>query len=164
MMTVENFVVRPIQTKEYSLLEHFLYDAIFQPEGAEPLPEEVIWQPELAVYIQNFGKPDDRCLVAEAQGTVLGAVWVRILSGEVKGYGNIDAFTPELAISVKKEFRKQGIGTRLLEEMLLILKNNGYTKVSLSVNKKNDAQRLYEKLGFQKVQEQEEDVLLLRHL
>lgn len=160
ILTVEEIQVRPIKEEEYPLLEAFLYDAIFQQEGAKPLPREVIRQPELAVYVQDFGKPDDRCLVAESRGKVLGAVWTRIFSGEVKGYGNMDASTPELAVSVKKEFRHQGIGRRLMQEMIGVLKNSGYGKVSLSVNKENPAYRLYESLGFQTAEEQGEDVLM----
>lgn len=156
--------IRPMNEQEYPLLEEFLYDAIFQPEGREPVPREVIHQPELAVYIQDFGKADDLCLVAELEGTVLGAVWTRILAGEVKGYGNIDGSTPEFAISVKKEFRKQGIGTLLMREMTALLKEKGYERVSLSVDKINYAYRMYEKLGFKVVKEQEDDYLMLLKL
>lgn len=31
---------------------------------------------------------------------------------------NIDRVTPEFAISVKKEFRRQGIGVRLMKSMI----------------------------------------------
>lgn len=161
---VDEIRIRPIKASEYPLLQGFLYDAIFLPEGAEPMPKEVIRQPELAVYIQDFGKPDDCCLVAESDGNVLGAVWTRILTGEVKGYGNIDDFTPELAISVKKEFRHQGIGKKLMQEMINLLKNRGYKRVSLSVNKKNNAYRLYEKLGFYTVEGNDEDILMILEL
>lgn len=164
MLMVDEMRIRPIKTAEYPLLQEFLYDAIFLPEGAEPVPKEVIWQPELAVYIRDFGKPDDCCLVAESDGNVLGAVWTRILTGEVKGYGNIDDFTPELAISVKKEFRHQGIGKKLMQEMINLLKNRGYKRVSLSVNKKNNAYRLYEKLAFYTVEGNDEDILMILEL
>lgn len=39
-----------------------------------------------AVYITDFGQPDDLCLMAESYGHLLGAVWTRILAGRVKGY------------------------------------------------------------------------------
>lgn len=99
-----------------------MYDAIYIPEGMEALSREVIRQPELAVYIEDFGKPDDWCLVAESGGVLLGAVWCRVLSGEKRGYGNISEHTPELAVSIKKEFRHQGIGKQLMREMLDLLR------------------------------------------
>ncbi len=60
---------------------------------------------------------------------------------------------PEFAISVKKEFRQQGIGSKLMQEMIVLLKSKGYEKVSLSVNKDNYAYRMYQKLGFQVIRE-----------
>ena len=57
---------------EYSLLENFLYEAIFIPKGAERPPREMIRQEELRVYIKDFGKQkDDHCLVAECDGRYL---------------------------------------------------------------------------------------------
>ena len=156
--------IRPARPEEYPLLADFLYEAIYLPEGADAPPKEIICKPELAVYITAFGQPDDLCLVAESCGQILGAVWTRILAGNVKGYGNVDGRTPEFAISVKKKYRGQGIGSRLMREMITLLKRRGYEKASLSVNKENYACRMYEKLGFHVIQEQEDDYLMVRRL
>jgi RimJ/RimL family protein N-acetyltransferase len=95
------------------LLENLLYEAIFQPESAEPLPRDIIKKPEIDVYIRDFGKKQgDFCLFAELNGKTVGGAWLRILDGEIKGYGNIDSETPELAIAVLKEYRNMGIGTK----------------------------------------------------
>ena len=80
ILTVEELAIRDIRPEEYSFLEDFLYDAIYIPEGMETPSREVIRQPELAVYIEDFGEPDDCCLVAESGGFLLGAVWCRVLS------------------------------------------------------------------------------------
>lgn len=162
--TADEIEIRPIRREEYPLLDDFLYDAIYLPEGAAPPPREIIKQPELAVYVEDFGRRDDLCLAAEADGRILGAVWTRILAGEIKGYGNIDAVTPEFAISVKKEFRRQGIGGRLMEQMISLLKKQGYEKASLSVDKDNYAYRMYGKLGFQVVKERDHDYLMVLDL
>lgn len=45
--------------------------------------------------------------------------------------------------------------------MIILLKNKGYEKVSLSVNKDNYAYRMYEKLGFQVIREKDEDYLMV---
>lgn len=34
-----------------------LYEAIFQPDEDNLLPREVIKQPEIGIYIDNWGKP-----------------------------------------------------------------------------------------------------------
>lgn len=156
--------IRPIKEEEHNLLEGFLYDAIYQADPEELLPREVINQPELAVYIQDFGKRDDYCLVAVSEGFIVGAVWTRILGGEIKGYGNIDSQTPEFAISIKSEFRKQGIGSSLMKEMIALLKEEGYQKVSLSVDRENYAFNMYQKLGFQVMKIQEQDSILVLEL
>ncbi|MDE6016208.1 MAG: GNAT family N-acetyltransferase [Acetatifactor sp.] len=164
ILAADEIEIRPIRREEYPLLTDFLYDAIYFPEGAVGPPREIIEQPELAVYIADFGQPDDLCLVAESYGHIIGAVWTRILAGEIKGYGNIDNHTPEFAISVKKDFRQQGIGSKLMQEMIALLKSNGYEKTSLSVNKDNYAYQMYQKLGFQVVKEQDEDYLMVLKL
>lgn len=156
--------VRPIKKEEYPHLKDFLYEAIYLPDNASMPSRDIIEKPELAVYIKDFGKPDDLCLVAELDGRLLGAIWSRILSGDVKGYGNIGQSTPELAFSVKKDFRRQGIGTKLLKEMLVLLKEKGYERVSLSVNKDNYAYHIYRKHGFQVVKVGEEDYLMMLEL
>lgn len=157
-----NVIYREIRDEEISLLEQFLYEAIYVPAGMEPVPYQVIYQPDVSVYIEDYGKrKDDNCMVAERNGKVVGAAWSRVLDGPIKGYGNIGAGIPELAISVLKEARGQGIGTELMRQLLYFLQKKGYQKVSLSVQKENYACRMYQKLGFQVVKEQEEDILMV---
>lgn len=76
----------------------------------------------------------------------------------------MDEHTPEFAISVKKEFRQQGIGSKLMQEMIVLLKSKGYEKVSLSVNKDNYAYTMYQKQGFHVIQKRDEDNLMVLEL
>lgn len=153
--------LRPLKQEEYSLLEDFLYDAIFVPVGEEALPRSVLLEPSIQNYYQDFGRAHDYCLVAEQEGKLLGAVWARVLSGPVKGYGYVDEHTPELAISVQNEFRGMGKGTALLRAMLDLLQRAGYGQTSLSVQKENPAADLYKRLGFTTLEEKDEDYLML---
>ena len=165
IITNPNLKIREIYPNELHLLEDFLYEAIFQIEGNIPYPKEIINKPEIYVYIDNFGKmKDDYCLVAEFHSKIIGAVWVRILADKIKGYGNIDAKTPEFAISILKEFRNQGIGTLLMQKMLKNLKNKGYSQVSLSVEKINYAEKMYQKLGFEIINENKYDYIMVLKL
>ena len=143
-----NYYIRKMSDDEIPLLEDFLYEAIFIPEGyTAEIPREIIYtEPMLHAFIKNFGtRPDDRCLVAEVEGKVVGAVWVRISDG----YGHLDDKTPSFAISLYKEYRGQGIGTALMKAMLELLRSKGYKKASLGVNKENYALRMYQNLGFE---------------
>jgi len=155
-----NYIIRPIKESEYPVLEDFLYQAIFIPEGIKPPPKHIIESPALQIYIKDFGKfPDDRCLVADVDGEIVGAVWTRIMND----YGHIDDETPSFAISLYKNYRHKGIGTALMNKMLAILSEAGFEKASLSVQKANYAVRLYEKVGFEVYDENEEEYIMVYH-
>ncbi len=156
-----NYKIRSILEGEVSLLPDFLYEAIFVPEGMSAPPKSILNQPELQVYITDFGKKkDDIGLVAEVDQKVVGAVWVRIMND----YGHVDNDTPSFAISLYKDYRGFGIGTNLMKEMLRILKVRGYKQASLAVQKANDAVRMYQKTGFEIIDENKEEYIMLCHL
>ena len=153
-----NYTIREIRKSEYPLLNNFLYEAIFIPDGIEPPPKSIITAPELQVYVERFGElKDDRGLVAEVDGKIVGAVWVRIMND----YGHVDDETPSLAISLYKEYRGFGIGTAMMKEILALLRSHGYKKVSLSVQKANYAVKMYQKIGFEIVRENEEELVMI---
>ena len=150
--------IRDIRPEEIPLLDDFLYDAIFIPKGVAAPPRSIIEQEDLQVYVKDFGQQaDDHCLVAERDGKIVGAVWVRVMDD----YGHIDDRTPSLAISLHNEYRNQGIGTQLLNQMLELLRRMGYPRVSLSVQKANYALRMYQKAGFEAIADRGEEVMMV---
>ena len=154
-------VIRPLHKAEYPVLAEFLYHAIFIPEGVEPPPRDIVEQPELRIYYEYFGRCEaDLCLLAEADGHVVGAVWTRIMDD----YGHVDDETPSFAISLIPEYRGKGIGTRLMRNMLCLLKERGFKQASLAVQKANYAVRMYENVGFETVDENDEEYIMLRKL
>lgn len=150
--------IRELKQDERHLLKDFLYEAVFRREDAPPYPRQIIDEPTICVYIEGWGRPDDICLVALADGEVAGAVWTRVLAS--RGYACLDDETPELAISLFEPYRRQGIGTALMRSMISKLKSAGYRRVSLSVTKDNPACHMYTKLGFEVVGESPEDFLM----
>lgn len=155
--------IREIKKAEYGELENFLYEAIFVPEGILPPPHEIIFTPELQVYIKNFGEGmADFCFVAEFSEKIVGAAWSRIMHD----YGHIDDKTPSLALSVLKSFRRQGIATALMKKLLEKIFAENFNQVSLSVQKSNEiALNLYKKLGFKIFRENKFDddlIMILR--
>ncbi len=156
-----NYNIRQIYKNEYTLLDDFLYEAIFIPEGIETPPKSIINQPELQVYVKGFGnEPDDICFVAEVEGNVVGAVWVRVM----EDYGHIGAGVPSFAISLYKEYRGQRIGTQLMRKMLAELRARGCEKTSLAVQKANYAVKMYQNVGFEIVDENEEEYIMVCEL
>ena len=155
------YTIRKMTVPEYPLLSDFLYEALFIPNGIKPPPRDIIASPELQIYVERFGAlKDDFALVAEIEGKIVGAVWVRIMND----YGHIDEETPSLAISLYKEYRGQGIGTNMMKEMLSLLKTHGYKRVSLSVQKANYAAEMYRKIGFEIAREIEEEWIMIYNL
>lgn len=153
--------IREMRKGEVPLLEDFLYEAIFVPEGVEPPPRDIVRRPELRVYTDDFGTGEaDLCLVAEVDGRIVGAVWSRVM----EDYGHVADGVPSLAISLLPEWRGKGIGTRLLDSILVALRGRGYARVSLSVQKANRALRLYERAGFRTVSEDAEERVMVREL
>ena len=155
-----NYIIREIKEEEYPILSDFLYEAIFIPESMEKPPKAIIEQSELQVYIADFGKEDDWCLVAEVKGKIVGAVWGRIMND----YGHIDDETPSLAISLYGEYRHLGIGTALMKAILHLLKEKGYKQTSLSVQKENYSVNMYQKICFKVVSETEEEYIMVCEL
>ncbi len=156
-----DYQIRKISEEDYNLLEIFLYEAIFVPEGMAAPPKSIIKQPELQIYMTDFGKKkDDIGLLAEVEKKAVGAVWVRIMHD----YGHIDSDTPSFAISLYKDYRGFGIGTALMKEMLRILKDRGYKQASLAVQKANYAVKMYKKTGFEVIAENKEEYIMLCRL
>ena len=157
-MKQSELIIRAMRPEEYPLLQEFLYQAIFLPEGTVPPSRSVIDLPELQIYIADFGtRFGDYCLVAEINRKVIGAAWSRIM----EDYGHIDKDTPSLAISLLPEYRDQGIGTKLLSNLLSLLYEKGFHQVSLSIQKENPAFRLYKRAGFQILKENGTEYLML---
>ena len=154
----DKMLLRTLRKEETELLKDFLYEAIFIPEGVEPPDRSIIEQPELSIYYDDFGSGNaDNCIVAEDNGKAIGAVWTRIMND----YGHVDNDTPSFAISLYKEYRGQGIGTELMRKMISLLKEQGYKKASLAVQKANYAVKMYKKVGFKIIDENSEEYIMV---
>ena len=151
-------IYRELKPSEYDLLKEFLYEAIYIPEGVDPPDRDIVKQPELALYYEDFGADmTDHCIVAEDSDKVIGAVWTRIMND----YGHVDDETPSFAISIIQDYHGKGIGTQLMKLMLLHLKDYGFERASLSVQKANYAVRMYENVGFKVIDENMEEYIMI---
>ena len=98
-----------------------------------------------------------RSFVAEVEGKIVGAVWVRIM----EDYGHVEDGVPSFAISLYKDYRGLGIGTAMMKQMLEELKRRGYQKASLAVQKANYAVKMYKNVGFEIIDENEEEYIMV---
>jgi len=155
-----NFIIRPLTSDDEALLWDMLYYAL--QTGPEAPARETMRQPQLARYVEGWGREGDRGFVAHDSGTgeVLGAAWLRLPFGEHKGYGFVDQATPELAFAVHPEHRKHGIATALLTH--LVRSTPDEAAISISEAAGNPARRLYERFGFRVVQQSDGAIKMQR--
>jgi len=146
-----DITTRPIGVSEHHFLKEMLAEAIFDPEPH--WPRSIINLPELTKYIKDWGQPGDIALVAVEQAELIGAIWCRQLNQTDPGYGYISDTIPELGMAVKPHYRNKGIGTQLLTGLMKNATDNGVEAISLSVDKRNQAIHLYERVGFRIVRE-----------
>lgn len=152
--------LRPLRADDATFLIDALYHAIYVPLGVPSPPKTIVQNPDLAVYIEDFGTHlGDEGILAVHDTTPIGATWSRF----IRGYGFVDEKIPELSISMLPDYRGMGIGTRLLEALLVRLKGN-VEGVSLSVKLSNPAYCLYERHGFKVITVDGDSVVMLRDL
>jgi ribosomal protein S18 acetylase RimI-like enzyme len=146
------YSIRQLMPSDQAFLWEMLYHSLHVPEGRPPFPREIIDRREIARYVTAWGRTGDSGFVAinTTNGEPIGAAWLRLLTGDEKGYGYVDDQTPELAIAVLPEYRGQGIGFDLLRRLLQSA-STVYPSVSLSVSDDNPAVRLYERAGFERL-------------
>lgn len=84
--------MRPLTLEDQPFLWEMLYQALYVPKGQTAPPPEVIHLPELAGYVQGWGREGDRGFLASDAATdqPVGAVWLRLMTGESKGYAYIE--------------------------------------------------------------------------
>lgn len=118
---------------------------------------------ELAHYYFNFPAGNDFGMLDEHDGDVRAVAWLVFFPAEHPGYGFIDEAIPELSITTFDGFRGQGIGERLLREVIAATSERGIPGISLSVEDGNRARSLYSRLGFQVVgRSGDSDTMVLR--
>ena len=153
--------VRPLEPSDARLLTTYLRLSIFVRRGDPPWPDDIVDRPEIACYVDGWGRYGDDGVVAvdDSARADVGAAWLRLWPGPDTGYGFVDRATPELAIAVRPERRGQGIGTCLLDA-LLDRAAPRYRAVSLSVSLDNPAVALYQRFGFRAIAESQGTLLM----
>jgi DNA-binding MarR family transcriptional regulator/GNAT superfamily N-acetyltransferase len=101
----------------------------------------------VAKYIRDYDAASERCWIAEKDGKPVGSVFVV----------RHDEQTAKLRLLyVDASARGMGIGHRLVDECLRFARSVGYKRMILWTNSVlTDARRIYEKAGFQLVEEEQ---------
>jgi GNAT superfamily N-acetyltransferase len=107
-----------------------------------------LWQ-----YVAGWGRRGDSAVIALEGGFPVGAAWFRLFSRDEPGFGFVDEETPEVAVAVVPSRRGHGIGSGLLDALIDVAREQGYVGLSLSVANDSPAMHVFEKQGFEKVEQ-----------
>ena len=136
--------------------------AVWRPDKPTPTADEVMADSRYAMYLTGWPRKGDHGLVAEDHGPV-GAAWYRTFTEASHGYGFVGEDVPELSIAVIASRRHEGIGRRLLVDLINASDSQGYPALSLSVAEANPARRLYESVGFVSVEKHGSSWTMVRY-
>jgi GNAT superfamily N-acetyltransferase len=104
-------------------------------------------------YVAGWGRRGDAAVIALEGGFPIGAAWFRLFPADEPGFGFVDEQTPEVAVAVVPSRRGRGTGSELLGELVDIAREQGYPALSLSVAADSPAMHVFEKQGFQPVEQ-----------
>ena len=148
-------VIRQLTSEDEPVLWEMLYYGLSSAGKSEPLSHDVVRRPEISRYVEGWGRVGDTGFVAhdKKNQALLGAAWLRRLTDKS------DA-SPELALAVKPEHRRHGIGTALLTQ--LVRANPDHSTISVSFVAGKPVLRLYERFGFKVVEQRADAVVMQR--
>jgi ribosomal protein S18 acetylase RimI-like enzyme len=160
-----NLTFRAADAGDLALLASLLGEAVaWQPDIPALDGAAVLVTPGLSHYLEGWPRRDDHGLVAVDRQEALGAAWWRSFAAGEPGHGYVADDVPELAIAVLAPWRGRGIGTALMEALIVEARTRGLRALSLIVHNENPARRLYERLGFVAVGTRGDTVTMLREV
>ncbi|VTR28604.1 ribosomal-protein-alanine N-acetyltransferase [Actinobacillus pleuropneumoniae] len=148
---MNSYHIRIAGREDAPFLREMLYESLYVPEGGEPFSRDILEEPFMKKYVEDWGRAGDLGYIAvNAAGKPAGSITIRYFDEGNKGFGYVSDDIPELGMALIPESRGQGLGTALMKELFRGMKERGIQKVSLSVAPENAAaMKLYERFGFQ---------------
>ena len=149
-MPSDGFALRPAVASDAGFLASMVVAAVTWDPASEPAaPDAVLADPRNAHYVEGWPRAGDLGVVAvDPAGAPVGAAWLRLFEPDDPGYGFVAPDVPELSLGVVEAWRRRGVGGALLREVVDLGAAHGYDRISLSVERANPAQRLYQAEGF----------------
>jgi GNAT superfamily N-acetyltransferase len=151
-------MIRRGNRQDVRFLKDMLRHAFYWRSGAGT-EDASLWR-----YVAGWGRRGDSAVIALEDGFPVGAAWFRLFARDEPGFGFVDEATPEVAIAVVPSRRGHGIGSELLEALVALAREQGYDSLSLSVEADSPAMHVFEKQGFEKVEQTDHSWTMRRNL
>jgi GNAT superfamily N-acetyltransferase len=140
-------VIRRGNRQDVRFLKDMLRHAFYWRSGGT-LEDSSLWR-----YVAGWGRRGDASVVALEGGFPVGAAWYRLFDRDEPGFGFVDEQTPEVSIAVVPSRRGHGIGSELLDALVGLAREQGYASLSLTVADDSPAMHVFQKQGFEKVEQ-----------
>lgn len=158
--------LRAAQQSDLPFLRKMLYEAVFWRAGDnKPSFDEGLAYPEVSKSLADWGKRDgDTAVVATMNAAPIATAWYRFWTDDNCINGYVDEITPVLVIAVHHDYRRQGIGRKLIEWLVTHASNHTVQQISLSVSKDNHAIHLYRQTGFLEYADKGDAITMVRKI
>ncbi|MBN1315329.1 MAG: GNAT family N-acetyltransferase, partial [Anaerolineales bacterium] len=135
------------QPSDMQFMKEMLYEAVYwRPNLNKPSIEEGLADPGVRNALDDWGERDgDTAVIALVDAKPAGAAWYRFYDDEKNIRGYLDETIPAIVIAVHGNYRRRGIGEKLIEWLIDHAKKENIRKISLMVSKDNVAIKLYRK-------------------
>lgn len=140
-------MIRRGNRQDVRFLKDMLRHAFYWRSGGT-LEDSSLWR-----YVAGWGRRGDASVVALEGGFPVGAAWYRLFDRDEPGFGFIDEQTPEVSIAVVPSRRGHGVGSELLHALIDVAREQGYPSLSLTVADDSPAMHVFEKQGFERVEQ-----------
>ena len=152
-MGVQIFQYKESQLEEIRIILNEFLSFIANELNKPPWDFNLNVEHELDFTMNNldkFAKPDGRLLLVEVDGKIAGTISLRKIrndSGEIK------------RMYVRPKFRGEKLGNLMIEEVIRVSKENGYSKLYLdTAHFMSSAISLYKNFGFKETSSYPESV------
>jgi GNAT superfamily N-acetyltransferase len=127
-----------------------LYEAVFwRPNPQKPSLKEGLALPGVRNALVQWGtRAGDTAVIACRDTLPVGAAWYRIYTEEHAIRGYIEPTIPVVVIAVHHDYRRHGIGRKMLHWLIQHASEHHIHALSLMVSKDNHARHLYQQCGF----------------
>jgi len=161
-----NIQLRKSKHADLAFMRAMDYEAVFwRANPNKPSLETVLANPRASNALVDWGaRAGDTAVIALVDASPAGAAWYRFYTEDNAIRGYIDEMIPVIVIAVHQNYRRQGIGEKMMAWLLDQASKHNIEKLSLMVSKDNQALKLYRKCGFLEYEDQEDSLLMWRKI
>ena len=146
-----NLTLREYKPSDLPFIKQMLYEAVFwrMKESERPPFEEGLNYDGAKNALEDWqSREGDAALVAEIGSALVGAIWYRYFTDDNSIRGYYDDSVPVIVIGVHRDYRRKGIGSKMMQGIFEHAISHNIKRLSLCVSKDNYALNLYSQQGF----------------